>query len=126
MKRIDLVKRVKARRTKLEMTIENLASLSGLGFRTVTRFFAGDDVKLSSVEQITQVLGLDFAGNEEIDIQRLREARALERAIYIMSLVQDTSALEGQGLDKEQLDELIEKTKQELLTGEYKDKLWSS
>lgn len=52
------------------------------------------------------------------------EAQAYKRAVYIVSLVQDTMSLEGQGLGKEAIDKLIEKAKQEFLTGKYKDKLW--
>lgn len=126
MKRIDLITKIKQRRTELNISLENLAILSGLGYRTVTRLLAGDDVKLSSVEQITKVLGLDFAGNEEVDIQTLREQRAEKKALYIVGLVQDTMSLEKQGLEKEAIDDLLKKTKEQFLTGEHKDKLWST
>lgn len=46
------------------------------------------------------ILGLDFAGNEVIDINTLKHNRAKEKALYLVSLVQDTSSLEKQGLDK--------------------------
>jgi hypothetical protein len=97
-----------------------------LGFRTITRFFAGDDVKLSTVEKVTEVLGLDFAGNEIIDIPTLKDKRAEQKALYIVSLVQDTSALEMQGLERYELNQLLQETKQQFLTGEYKDTLWAS
>lgn len=88
------------------------------------RFFTGDDVKLSTVEKLTNVLGLDFAGNEIIDAKTLREKRAEEKARYIVSLVQDTSSLEKQGLNQKDIKELLEETKKQFLTGEYKKKLW--
>ena len=34
---------------------------------TLSRFFAGYDVKLSTVEKVTKVLGLDFVGREELN-----------------------------------------------------------
>ena len=108
------------------MTIDNIAKLSKLGNRTVVRFFGGEDVKLSTFEKITNVLGLDFAGNEMVDIDILKEQRAKERALYIVSLVQDTSALEMQGLEKRELDILIEDTKREFLYGAYQKNLWAS
>lgn len=126
MKQQDLIYKIQARRKVLGITLMNLAKLSKISYRTLTRFLAGTDTKLSYVERITQTLGLDFAGNEEVDIKTLKEKRAKERALYIVGLVQDTSSLENQGLDKKHLEEIIEKTKEELLTGEYKDKLWSS
>jgi predicted transcriptional regulator len=126
MTRIQLLEKVKARRKSVDITIENLAKLSNIGTKTLMRFFAGDDVKLSTVEKVTNVLGLDFAGNEIVDIKTLKEIRAKQKALYIVSLVQDTSSLEMQGLENDTINEMIEETKLELLYGEYKNKLWAS
>lgn len=126
MTRLQLLEKVKDRRQHIGITVDNLAKLSDVGFKTVMRFFAGEDVKLSTVEKITNVLGLDFAGNEAVDIDSLRDKRAKERAIYIVSLVQDTSSLEMQGLDNDDIKEMVQDTKMQLLYGEYKDKLWAS
>lgn len=126
MTRLQLLEKVKDRRQHIGITVDNLAQLSDVGFKTVMRFFAGEDVKLSTVEKITNVLGLDFAGNEAIDIDSLRDERAKERALYIVSLVQDTSSLEMQGLDNDDIKEMVQDTKMQLLYGEYKDKLWAS
>ncbi len=126
MRREELLARVQDRKELLGLTIDNIAKLSQLGNRTVTRFFAGEDVKLSTVEKITNLLGLDFAGNEMIDIDILREQRATQKALYIVSLVQDTSALEKQGLDDAGLNLLIQETKEQFLHGEYHRNLWAS
>lgn len=126
MTRLELLERVKARRKDVGITIDNLAQVSELGLKTLARFFAGHDVKLSTVEKITQALGLDFAGNEIIDIQTLKEKRAEEKALHIVSLVQDTSALEMQGLEKENIKKFIEETKRQFLVGEYKNRLWKT
>ena len=126
MNREYLLKKIKNRKSQMNMTIDNIAKLSKLGNRTVVRFFGGEDVKLSTLEKITNVLGLDFVGNEMMDIDILREQRAKERALYIVSLVQDTSALEMQGLEKKELDILIEDTKREFLYGAYQKNLWAS
>jgi len=126
MTRQHLLEKVKNRREELGISLENLSGLSHLGYRTVSRFLSGEDVKLSTVEKITNILGLDFAGNEAVDITTLREQRAKEKALYIVSLVQDTSALEMQGLESEELSSLIEETKKEFLSGAYKQNLWAS
>jgi len=126
MKREELVHKVALRRKQLAITLENLATLSNLGYRTIARFFANEDITLSSVEKITNTLGLDFAGNEVIDAQTLKEQRAEVKALYIVSLVQDTSSLEKQGLDEEQIKKLLQETKAEFLTGQYQKQLWSS
>lgn len=126
MTRLQLLERVKVRRKEVGITIDNLAQVSHLGHKTLSRFFAGYDVKLSTVEKLTEVLGLDFAGNEMVNIEILREKRAEVKAKYIISLVQDTSALEMQGLENDLIRILIEETKEEFLTGKYKKNLWAS
>jgi len=98
--------------------------LSNLGVRTVNRFFAGEDVKLSTVEKITNFLGLDFAGNEVISLKELEKQRAKEKALFMASLVQSTSALEVQGLEIDSLNKMISKFEKEFLQGQYKNRLW--
>lgn len=81
MTRLQLLEKVKTRRKDVGITIDNLAQVSHLGYKTLSRFFAGHDVKLSTVEKVTQVLGLDFAGNEIIKINELKEKRVFNRTI---------------------------------------------
>jgi transcriptional regulator with XRE-family HTH domain len=124
MKRLDLVKQIIARKEQLNITIENLAKLSGVGVRTVNRVLANEDVKLSTIESITNFLGLDFAGNEIIPLDELKKQRAKEKAIFMASLVQSTSALEGQGLSKDSINDIISMYEKEFLEGEYSNTLW--
>jgi transcriptional regulator with XRE-family HTH domain len=124
MTRLELISKIKDRKEQLHISIENLAKLSGIGIRTLNRFFAGDDVKLSTVEKITNILGLDFAGNEIVSLQELKKRRAKEKALLMASLVQSTSALEMQGLEDDSLKKIINNFEKEFLTGEYKDRLW--
>ena len=126
MNRLDVLNIAKQRKKQLGLTIDNISKLSNLGNRTVTRFFAGADVKLSTLEKISNVLGIDFAGNEIVDIQTLKENRAKQKALQIVSLVQDTSSLEMQGLDDRQIQLLINETKEEFLTGQYSKYLWTN
>lgn len=124
MTKNDLIKKIKERKKTLGITIENLAKLSGLGIRTLNRFLAGEDVKLSTVEKVTLLLGLDFAGNETISIEELRQKRAKEKALFMASLVQSTSALEMQGLDNPALEKIIHQFEEEFLYGKYHNTLW--
>jgi transcriptional regulator with XRE-family HTH domain len=124
MKRLDLIKQIIARKEQLNITIENLAKLSGLGVRTVNRVLANEDVKLSTIESITNFLGLDFAGNEIVPLDELKKQRAKEKAIFMASLVQSTSALEMQGLDRENVNNIIAMYEKEFLDGEYQNTLW--
>lgn len=122
--RNQLIERIEQRRKQLKISLENLSKLSQLGMRTVNRFFAGDDVKLSTVESITNVLGLDFAGNEVVPFEQLQKNRAYQKAQFMASLVQSTSALEMQGLEKEIIEKMIAEFAQKFLSGEYKNRLW--
>jgi len=124
MKRIELIHRIIARKEELGITIENLARLSGVGVRTINRLLKNEDIKLSTVERVTNVLGLDFAGRAYIPLQELRKQRAKAKAIFLASLVQGTSTLENQGLDEENLHTIITMYEKELLHGRYQDTLW--
>ncbi|MBP6497950.1 MAG: helix-turn-helix transcriptional regulator [Campylobacteraceae bacterium] len=122
--RNELIERIEKRRKQLKISLGNLSKLSNLGMRTVNRFFAGDDVKLSTVESITNILGLDFAGNEVVPFEQLQKNRAHQKAILMASLVQSTSALEMQGLEKEIVEKMIVQFENAFLHGEYKKRLW--
>ena len=124
MTRLELIQKIENRKKQINISIENLAKLSHLGVRTVNRFFAGDDVKLSTIERITNLLGLDFAGNEVVPLKELEKQRAKEKAMFMASLVQSTSALEVQGLEKDSLNKIIDKFEKEFLKGQYKNRLW--
>ena len=124
MTRLELIRKTTDRKNKINISIENLAKLSGLSVRTVNRFFAGDDVKLSTIERLTNLLGLDFAGNETVSLKQLEKRRAKDKAIFMASLVQDTSTLEAQGLEKKSLNKIISKFEKEFLRGKYKNRLW--
>ena len=114
------------RKQQMGLTINNIATRSKLGNRTVPRFLAGEDVKISTVEKVTDLLGLDFAGNEMTSIDELRRNRAKDKALYLVSLMQDTSSLEEQGLDNQQLNQLIAQTQQQLLEKSNLKKLWAN
>ena len=124
MKRLDLIQQIIARKEQLNITVENLAKLSGVGVRTINRLLKNEDVKLSTVEHVTNFLGLDFAGNEEITLSTLKKNRAHEKAIYLASIVQGTSALEMQGLENDSLKSIIASYEKEFLSGSYQDTLW--
>ena len=124
MTRLELIQKIENRKKQINISVENLAKLSHLGVRTVNRFFAGDDVKLSTIEKLTNLLGLDFAGNEVIPLTQLQKQRAKKKALFMASLVQSTSALEVQGLEKDSLNKIIDKFEKEFLQGQYKNRLW--
>ena len=124
MKRLELISQIIARKEQLGITVENLAKLSGVGIRTINRLLKNEDVKLSTVEHVTNFLGLDFAGNEQVPLNQLKKQRAREKALFLASVVQGISALEMQGLEDESLNHIISSYEKEFLNGSYQDTLW--
>ncbi len=124
MTKLELIKKIQDRRKDIGISINNLSKISQVSIKTISKLFTGVSVKISTLEKITKVLGLDSLGNEIISIETLNEKRAEEKALYIVSLVQDTSSLEMQGLDIDELNILIDNTKKQFLTGKYKNTLW--
>jgi len=124
MKRIELIQKIIDRKKEIGITVENLAHLSGVGVRTINRLLKNEDVKLSTIEKVTNLLGLDFAGNEVMSLEELKKQRAKQKALFLTSLVQGTSALEMQGLDNESINKIIASYEKEFLEGSYKDTLW--
>ena len=124
MKRLELVQKIRERKKQLGITVENLAKLSGVGVRTVNRLLNNEDVKLSTVEAVTTLLGLDFAGNEVVSLETLKRQRAHQKALFLASIVQSTSTLEMQGLDTEHINKIIADYEEAFLNGSYQKSLW--
>ena len=124
MKRLDLITQIIARKEQLNITIDNLAKLSGVSVRTINRVLKNEDVKLSTIEHVTNFLGLDFAGNEQVGLSELKKQRAKEKALFLVSIVQGTSALEIQGLEDDSLNKIIASYEKEFLSGSYQDTPW--
>ena len=124
MKRVDLIHQIIARKEQLNITVNNLALLSGVSIRTVHRLLNNEDVKLSTIEHVTNFLGLDFAGNEQVSLDALKKQRAHEKALFLASIVQGTSALEMQGLEDATLNTIIASYEKEFLSGSYQHTLW--
>jgi len=124
MRRYELIAKIQERKQQIGISIENIAKLSHSGVRTVHRLLSGEDVKLSTLEKVTNILGLDFAGNVTVPLKELIEKRANEKAIFMASLVQGTSALEMQGLEKDSLDNMIKEFEEAFIRGKYKHRLW--
>lgn len=126
MSRLNLIEKVQARKQEIKITSDNIAEILHLDIDCVNDFFNNKDVELDVIQNISNILGLDSDGNEVIDIKTLKNNRANEKALYIISLVQDTSSLEMQGLENDDLNILLQETKEQFLSGEYQNFLWES
>lgn len=111
-----LLRELDTRRNDLGMTYAVLAKRTGLGTRTVQRVLAGGAgaANFKSVLAIAHTLGarLSLEG-EDINAVRLRQAQ--KKAAALVSLLQGTSALEAQGLDKKEREAAEQRTVRDLL-----------
>lgn len=124
MSNLKLLNKVQIRQKELGIKTENISKLTQVDEKVVQSFFDKQNIAETELIKITSLFGLDSCGSEITNIQNLQEQRAKEKALYIVSLVQDNSSLENQGLDKTHIKLLLEEVKKQFLTGEYRKNLW--
>lgn len=117
--------RLTSRRKALGISTAALARRSGVSEPTVKRILGGQigDASFAKVAAIVQALGVSI-GLDEIDADELCRRQARLKAEQIARLVQGTSALESQAVDRETYERLVEKSYHELLAGS-KRRLWA-
>ncbi|MBX3402828.1 MAG: helix-turn-helix domain-containing protein [Phycisphaeraceae bacterium] len=113
------------RRRALGMSHAVVAARSGVAEPTVKRILGGQMAAASfgTVVAIAEALGVSL-GAIEVDPEELRRRQARRKAEQIARLVQGTSALEGQAVDPESFNRLVERSYHELLAGSNR-RLWS-
>lgn len=114
------------RRRDLGLSYELLAQRSGVSRPTVQRILTGRQpaASVSNVVAIAEALGLGLRFESRVDPGRLRREQAERKARKLVALVQGTSGLEGQAVDRRTVESMVEQTTHELLAGP-KRKLWS-
>ncbi len=112
------------RRRELGMSRKSLANRSHVSLPTVNRILSGrhSGASIENVLTIAAALGMELKFEGEMRSERFREMQALAKARQLVRLVQGTSALEGQGLDNDELEDMIGRTAKELSLS--KRKLW--
>lgn len=115
------------RRRQLGMTHAVVAARSGVSTATVQRVLTGSDTdpSISTVMAIAGTLGLGLDFRSEIDVDALREEQARRKAERLVGMVQGSAALEGQGVDAQARERMVQQTVHELLAGS-KRKLWAA
>ncbi len=117
--------RLQTRRKMLGIGFQSLASRSGVSIPTVKRIFGGQIAAASfgNIAAIAEALGLSFElGESSIDALCRQQAR--KKAMQVARLVQGTSALESQAVEKDTYKRIVEKSFREILAGP-KRKLWA-
>lgn len=120
-----LFERLEQRRRHLSMPLAVLAARSGVSLPTVQRILSGANQAASyaNVEAIAQALDMRIEADANSDDQEFLEREARKKARRLIGLVQGTSALEGQAVNDDTLDEMLRKTTVELLAGGRR-RLW--
>ncbi|HWL11202.1 MAG TPA: helix-turn-helix domain-containing protein [Planctomicrobium sp.] len=122
---MKLIQELESRRISLGMSRASLASRSQVSLPTVNRILSGKNqgVSLEKVISIAQALDMSLNANPLSEAKALQEREALKKAKRVVRLVQGTSAIEGQGLEDKDLQRMVRKTCQEILSS--KQKLWA-
>lgn len=112
------------RRRELGMSRSILAKRSRVSLPTVNRILSGQHTGASfaNVLAIAEALGMELTAEAKTRSDEFRHKQATRKARRLVRLVQGTSALEGQGLDQHEIEEMVERTSRELLP--TKRKLW--
>lgn len=107
------------RRQELGLSCELLAQRSGVSRATVQRILSGKSSSVShaSVLSVVRALGLELRLDSQASPQELKEEQARKRAKRLVALVQGTSGLEGQAVDRAAYREMVDRTVAELLSG---------
>jgi len=124
--RAELFAELDLRRRELGMAMGNLAKKSGLSLRTVARILSGDHAHASwaNVTALADALGVTVELRPVANPEDLREQQAQRKAERLVKMVQGTSALEAQAVDKDQIERMKRRTVHELLAGSDR-KLWA-
>lgn len=103
------------RRRELRMTIPQLARRSGISPATAARVLRGEPtVAIGHICAVADVLGMQVGLRPRASVDSLLRRAAHTKAKRVAALVQATSALEGQGLSRQQFDAMVERTAREL------------
>lgn len=116
--------KIKRRIHEAGIDLKNLNKIVDLNKKDLIRLFNADFTSKNSVERTTKILGLNSYGREIKSIKQLKKDRARSKAIRVVSMVQDTSSLEEQGLESMSIKRMIVRTEKEFLKGPYSSRLW--
>lgn len=121
------------RRIQLGMSHSSLAKRSGVSEPTVKRILGGRiaEASFANVFAVANSLGMPVTllgmpvTLKSMGVDEVREKQARAKAVRIARMVQGTSGLEGQAVDDDQYQRLVEQSFYELLAGSNR-RLWSA
>ncbi len=122
---MELFHELETRRRELGMSLAMLARRSRVSLPTVNRIMSGRHPRptFAHVAAIAEALGVELTGVPKEPSEERRKKQARAKAKLLVGLVQGTSALEGQAVDRRHVELMIEQTTAKLLRS--KRKLWA-
>lgn len=120
------IKGLNARRKRLGMTYQVLAARSGVSIATVQRIMSctSDQANFSNVAAVASALGMTASFIENVSDIEFCEQQAQKKSKLLINLLQGSSGLEGQAVDVQTLENMVNQTVHELLAGPRR-KLWA-
>ena len=113
----EILKELNQRRRDLGMPIRALAVRAGVPVRTTERILGGGSrVAFASVLAVADALGMRDLHRGQ-DILAMRQRQASEKAEKLVKMVQATSALEAQAVDRAAQRRMVARTVTDLLKG---------
>ena len=121
----DILADLNERRRQLGMSEIVVAQRADLSLSTVQRMFNGTGTPSSAaLVAVASALGAKLVLKGK-SILRMQHERASTKAERLVRLVQGSSALEGQAVDKATRRQMVQRTKAELLAGPPR-RLWAT
>lgn len=115
---------IPVRLADLGMSQTELARRANVGLASVQRVMAGKPASLNTIVAMAKAVGLELKFKPQRSVTELRYEQAKRKAQELLELTQGNAALEAQGVDKETLDELRQRTIKKLLAGPDR-RLWA-
>jgi transcriptional regulator with XRE-family HTH domain len=121
---MDLLQKMEKRRRELGMSRSALAKRSHVSLPTINRIMSKkrDRASLASVLAIAGALGMELTADARVESSEFCRQLAQNLAKRLVTSVQGTCGLEGQGLDQRDLERLVSETTERLLRS--KRRLW--
>ena len=115
------------RRCELGISKPQLARRSRVSLATVQRLLGGqiDNATVANVRAVSSALGVNLTASAASTSPEMQEQEATAKAEDIVAMIQGTSALEGQAVDSELRQQMVQRTVHELMAGS-KRRLWST
>ena len=122
----SLLRALDQRCRDLGLSYDLLSKRCGVSRPTVQRILSGRQTTagISNILAIADALGLALRFDSQVAPHKLKREQAERKAKRLVALVQGTSGLEGQAVDRETVESMVEQTAHELLAGS-KRRLWS-